>query len=438
MFIMNTICVVEKGLHFCVISTEQAYLHFIKQYYNQAIMKILVLNCGSSSIKYKFLNLETNEVLASGGMEKIGLKGSFLKHQTAGCDKVKIDGEVLDHQVGIEYILGVLQSEEHGCMKSLDEIDAVGHRVVHGGEVFKGSVLINDEVIAEMEKCIDLAPLHNPPNLKGIAAISALIPNVPQVGVFDTAFHQTMPKYAYMYGIPKSLYEKYKVRRYGFHGTSHRYVYQHACEFLGLDPNKAKIVNCHLGNGSSLCAIDGGKSVDTSMGFTPVEGMLMGTRAGDLDIGAVTYIMEKEGLSAEATSTLFNKHSGLLGVSGVSSDAREIEDAAFKEGNEDALLALQMFRYRVKKYIGSYIAVMGGCDVITFTGGIGENSDIDRAAICDNLEFLGIKIDPSKNDGVRGKDAIISTDDSKVKVCIIPTDEELMIAKETNRIVSAL
>ena len=282
-----------------------------------------------------------------------------------------------------------------------------------------------------MEKCIDLAPLHNPPNLKGIYAISALIPHVPQVGVFDTAFHQTMPDYAYMYGIPKSLYEKYKVRRYGFHGTSHRYVSEHVCEFLGVDYHKTKIINCHLGNGGSICAIDCGKSVDTSMGFTPVEGLLMGTRAGDLDIGAVTYIMDKEKINTESASTLFNKHSGMLGVSGVSSDAREVEDAAYKNGNKDALLAIHIFQYRIKKYIGSYIAAMGGCDVLTFTGGIGENSDIDRAAICDGLEFLGIEIDTNLNDGLRGKDAVISKDNSRITVCVIPTDEELMIASET-------
>lgn len=399
-------------------------------------MKVLVLNCGSSSIKYQFLNLENQETLASGVMEKIGLKGSFLKHQTGEEPKVKLEGEVLDHQVGIEYILGVLLSEKHGCLKSLEEIDAVGHRVVHGGEDFKGSILIDDKVIAQMEKCIDLAPLHNPPNLKGIYAISALIPHVPQVGVFDTAFHQTMPAHAYMYGIPKSLYEKYKVRRYGFHGTSHRYVSEHVCEFLNLDYNKTKVINCHLGNGGSICAIDCGKSIDTTMGFTPVEGLLMGTRAGDLDIGAVTYIMDKENINTDSASTLFNKHSGMLGVSGVSSDAREVEDAAYKHGNKDAALAIKIFQYRIKKYIGAYIAAMGGCDVITFTGGIGENSDIDRASICEGLEFLGVDLDSEKNDGLRGKDAVISKDSSRIKVCVIPTDEELMIASETELVLA--
>lgn len=394
-------------------------------------MKILVLNCGSSSIKYKLLNMETNETIASGVMEKIGLKGAFLKHQSGEQKKVKLEGEVLDHQVGIECILGVLTDPKIGCLTTLDEIDAVGHRVVHGGEEFKGSVIITDEVITQMEKCIELAPLHNPPNLKGIYAISALMPSKPQVGVFDTAFHQTMPARAWMYGIPKSLYNKYKVRRYGFHGTSHRYVSEYACKSLGLDYSKAKIINCHLGNGSSICAIDGGKSIDTSMGFTPVEGLLMGTRAGDLDIGAVTYIMDKEGIGTEAATTLFNKHSGMLGVSGISSDARDLEHAEYKEGNQDAALALDIFRYRIKKHIGAYIAAMNGCDVITFTGGIGENSFLHRRLICENMEYLGIEIDESKNYGVQGVEQTISTENSRIKVCIIPTDEELTIAADT-------
>lgn len=399
-------------------------------------MKILVLNCGSSSIKYKLLNMDNNDTLASGAMEKIGLKGTFLKHQSGEQDKVKLVGEVLDHQVGIEYILGVMTDSKIGCVNSLDEIDAVGHRVVHGGEEFKGSVIITDEVIAQMEKCIELAPLHNPPNLKGIYAVAALMPTKPQVGVFDTAFHQTMPKKAWMYGIPKSLYNKYKVRRYGFHGTSHRFVSEHACEFLGLDYSKTKIINCHLGNGSSMCAIDGGKSVDTSMGFTPVEGLLMGTRVGDIDLGAVTYIMDKEGIDSESATTLFNKHSGLLGISGVSSDMREVEQAAFKEGNEDALLATQVFQHRIKKYIGAYIAGMGGCDVLTFTGGIGENSSIERGFICKDMEFLGIKIDEAKNNKAYGIDYDISSEDSRIKVCVIPTDEEFTIAADTLALLS--
>jgi len=376
-----------------------------------------------------------NSTIASGAMEKIGLKGSFLQHQNEGQDKIKLEGEVLDHQVGIDYIIGVMTDPKIGCISSLDEIDAIGHRVVHGGEEFKGSVLIDDNVIAKMEECIDLAPLHNPPNLKGIHAVSTLMPDKPQVGVFDTAFHQTMPPSAYMYGIPKKLYDKYKVRRYGFHGTSHRYVSEHACKFLGLDYKKTKVINCHLGNGSSICAIDGGKSVDTSMGFTPVEGLLMGTRAGDLDIGAVTYIMEKENVSPDAANTLFNKHSGLLGISGVSSDLRDIEEAGLEQGHEDAMLALSVFRARIKKYIGAYIAIMGGCDVLTFTGGIGENSIIERKALCKDMEFLGIKLDEEKNN-IRAVDRVISADDSRIKVCIIPTDEEFMIAEETLRLVN--
>jgi len=397
-------------------------------------MKVLVLNCGSSSIKYKFLNMTDNSTIASGVMEKIGLKGSFLKHQNKGQDKIKLEGEVLDHQVGIEYIIGVMLDARIGCISSLNEIDAVGHRVVHGGEAFKGSVMISDAVIAQMEKCIELAPLHNPPNLKGIYAITSLMPKTPQVAVFDTAFHQTMPDYAFMYGIPKSLYNKYKIRRYGFHGTSHRFVSHKACEYLNVDYQKTKIISCHLGNGSSICAIDGGQSIDTSMGFTPVEGLLMGTRAGDLDIGVVTYIMDKENIDTQAASTLFNKHSGLLGISGISSDARDVEEAALKHHNKDAQLALKIFQYRIKKYIGSYIAAMGGCDVLTFTGGIGENSAIDRELICENMAYLGIQLDPVKNREYSGKEAVISKADAHVKVCVIPTDEELMIAQESIKV----
>lgn len=393
-----------------------------------------MLNCGSSSIKYKLLNMANNSTIASGAMEKIGLKGSFLQHQNEGHEKVRLEGEVLDHQKGIEYIIGVMIDPKIGCIASLEEIDAVGHRVVHGGEEFKGSVIIDKTVIDKIEECIDLAPLHNPPNLKGIYAVEALLPNKPQVGVFDTAFHQTMPKSAFMYGIPKTLYKKHKIRRYGFHGTSHSYVSQHVCDFLGLDYSKTRVINCHLGNGASICAIDGGKSVDTSMGFTPVEGLLMGTRAGDLDIGAVTYIMDKENVSIESANTLFNKHSGILGISGVSSDLRDIEDAALNNGHEDAMLALEIFRARIKKYIGAYIANMGGCDVLTFTGGIGENSIIEREALCKDMDFLGVTLDLEKNN-IRAKDALISSDDSRIKVCVIPTDEEYMIAKETYQLV---
>jgi acetate kinase len=396
-------------------------------------MKILVLNCGSSSIKFQFFNMTDHSVLAKGLVDKIGLNGSCLKLTKENGEKVVFEGEILDHKAGIEYVLGVLTSEKHGCIKNLSEINAVGHRVVHGGEWFNSSVLITNEVIKALEKCIDLAPLHNPPNLKGIEAIQELIPDVKQVGVFDTAFHQTMPKHAFMYGIPYTLYEKYSIRRYGFHGTSHRYVSQRACEVLGLDSGTQKVITCHLGNGGSVTAILNGKSVDTSMGFTPVEGLLMGTRAGDLDIGVVTYLMEKEKIGTDSASTLFNKHSGLLGVTGISSDARDVEEAA-DNGNEQAQLALKMFDYRVKKYIGAYAAAMNGCDILVFTGGIGENSATNRFGICNGLEWLGFEIDETKNNGLRGKEAVISKDGSRVKIMVVPTDEELMIALDTEKI----
>ncbi|HNX12879.1 MAG TPA: acetate kinase, partial [Paludibacteraceae bacterium] len=384
-------------------------------------MKILVLNCGSSSVKYKLLDMTSKEVLGSGGVEKIGMKGSFLKHTKQNGEKVILEGEVLEHQLAIEYILGVLTSEKHGCIKNMEEIDAVGHRVVHGGEKFNSSVVITDEVIRNIEACIEIAPLHNPPNLAGIFAISDLLPQVPQVAVFDTAFHQTMPEHAYMYGIPYSLYKKYGIRRYGFHGTSHRYVSRRACEFLGLDYNKTKIITAHIGNGGSITAIENGKSVDTSMGFTPVEGLMMGTRSGDVDLGVVTYLMEKEMISTSATTTLFNKHSGVLGVSGISSDMRDIEKA-ISEGNQRAKLALGMYEYRIKKYIGSYAAVLNGFDVLVFTGGVGENQTITRERICNGLSYLGIEIDPEIN-RIRGEELLISTSNSRVKVVVIPTDE---------------
>jgi acetate kinase len=402
-------------------------------------MKILVLNCGSSSIKYQLFNMTGDDwgVLAAGVVEKIGLKGSFLKHQKEGNEKVLLEGEILDHQTGIDYILGVLVSERHGCIKSLEEIDAVGHRVVHGGEEFNSSVFITNDVVRKMEECIDLAPLHNPPNLKGIEAITQLLPSVPQCGVFDTAFHQTMPKEAYMYAIPQSLYKKYGIRRYGFHGTSHRYVSRRACEILGVDYNTQKIISCHLGNGASICAIKNGVSVDTSMGFTPLEGLVMGTRAGDLDLGAVTYIMDKELIGTRSASVLFNKHSGMLGLTGISSDMREIESAA-AQGNDSALLGLKIYDYRIKKYIGSYAAAMGGVDIVVFTGGIGENGDSTRAGVCEGLEFLGVEVDPAKNKGMRGEEQVISPDGSKVKVMVVPTNEELVIAQDTKAIVEEL
>ncbi len=398
-------------------------------------MKILVLNCGSSSIKYKLFDMESNEVVAQGGIEKIGLKGSFLKFPLPNGDKVVLEGEILEHQAGIEYILGVLTSKKYGVIKSLDEIDAVGHRVVHGGEVFNTSVLINDEVIKKMEECIELAPLHNPPNLAGVYAVKELMGSIPQVGVFDTAFHQTMPPEAYMYGVPYSLYEKYAIRRYGFHGTSHRYVSHKACEILGVPYESQRIISAHIGNGGSLAAIKGGVSVDTSMGMTPVEGLLMGTRAGDVDAGIVSYIMEKENIGPQAISTLVNKHSGLLGISGVSSDMREIR-AAIADGNERAKLAYDMFVYRIKKYIGAYTAALGGVDILLFTGGIGENAFYIREQIGRELEFLGIKLDEEKNSKTFGEEAIISTPDSKITVMVVPTDEEFMIASDTLDIVS--
>lgn len=397
-------------------------------------MKILVLNCGSSSVKYKLLDMTSKEVLGSGGVEKIGMKGSFLKHTKQNGEKVILEGEVLEHQLAIEYILGVLTSEKHGCIKSMEEIEAVGHRVVHGGEKFNSSVVITDEVIQNIEACIEIAPLHNPPNLAGISAISDLLPQAPQVAVFDTAYHQTMPEHAYMYGIPYSLYKKYGIRRYGFHGTSHRYVSRRACEFLGLDYESTKIITAHIGNGGSITAIENGKSVDTSMGFTPVEGLMMGTRSGDVDLGVVTYLMEKEMISTGATTTLFNKHSGVLGVSGISSDMRDIENA-IAEGNQRAKLALDMYEYRIKKYIGSYAAVLNGFDVLVFTGGVGENQTITRERICNEMSYLGIEIDPEINK-IRGEELELSTLNSRIKVVVIPTDEEYMIASDTMELVT--
>ncbi len=393
-------------------------------------MKIIVLNCGSSSIKYQLFEMPSKQVLAKGLVDKIGLKGASIKHKRSDGTEAKIEGEILDHQAGIEYLLGILMSEKYGSIKSLHEIDAVGHRVVHAGEKFSGSVYINDEVVHALEECIDLAPLHNPPNLKGIYAMKALLPEVPQVGVFDTAFHQTMPPKAYLYGIPYALYEKYKVRRYGFHGTSHKYVSARACEILGLDYDQQKIITCHLGNGASMAAICKGKSVDTTMGMTPIEGLIMGTRAGDLDVGALLYIADKEETSIQFTSTLVNKFSGMLGISGVSSDMRDIEVAA-EGGNERAKVAMEMYQYRVRKYIGAFAAAMGGLDLIVFTGGIGENDTVTRTRSLDGLVFLGVDINEELSLKTRGKEVLISTPESKVKVIVVPTDEELMIATDT-------
>ncbi len=399
-------------------------------------MKILVLNCGSSSIKYKLFEMESKEVIAQGGIEKIGMKGSFLKATLPDDSKLMLEGEVLEHRAGIEYILGVLLSEKYGCLKSLDEIEAVGHRVVHGGEHFNESVLIDDEVIERLIECIELAPLHNPPNLKGIYAIQELMPETPQVAVFDTAFHQTMPGHAYMYGIPHSLYEKYGIRRYGFHGTSHRYVSQRVCEFLGVPFEEQRIITAHIGNGGSVTAIKNGKSIDTSMGMTPVEGLIMGTRSGDVDPGVVSFIMEKEHMGTQGISTLLNKFSGVLGVSGISSDMREIEKGYF-EGNERAVLAMNMYNYRIKKFVGAYTASLGGLDILVFTGGVGENQALTREYVCKNMEYMGIELDEELNRSVRAKEIVISKPSSKVKVLIIPTDEELTIAQDTLEILRA-
>lgn len=391
-------------------------------------MKILVLNCGSSSIKYKLFDMDSKSVIAQGGIEKIGLPGSFLKLTLPGGEKKILEKDIPEHTVGVEFILQTLTSAEYGAIKSLNEINAVGHRMVHGGEKFSESVLLDKEVLEAFTACNDLAPLHNPANLKGVHAIDAILPDVPQIGVFDTAFHQTMPDYAYMYAVPYELYQKYGVRRYGFHGTSHRYVSQRVCDFLGVKPEGKRIITCHIGNGGSISAIKDGKCVDTSMGLTPLEGLMMGTRSGDIDAGAVTYIMEKESLTPAGVSDLLNKKSGVMGVSGVSSDMRELE-AASKAGNPRAVLAEKMYFYRIRKYIGAYAAAMGGVDIIVFTGGVGENQASCRAAACEGLEFMGVKLDAEKNK-VRGEEAIISTEDSKVTVTVIPTDEELMIASD--------
>ena len=381
-------------------------------------MKILVLNCGSSSIKYKLFDMDSQSVIAQGGIEKIGLPDSFLKLTLP------------EHTVGVEFILNTLTSAEYGAIKSLDEINAVGHRMVHGGEKFSESVLLTPEVLEAFTACNDLAPLHNPANLKGVRAIEAILPNVPQIGVFDTAFHQTMPDYAYMYAVPYELYQKYGVRRYGFHGTSHRYVSKRVCEFLGESAEGKKIITCHIGNGGSISAIQDGKCMDTSMGLTPLEGLMMGTRSGDIDGGAISFIMEKEGLDAAGISNLLNKKSGILGVFGESSDMRDLDTAA-KAGNPRAILAEKMYFYRIKKYIGSYAAALGGVDTIVFTGGVGENQSSARWESCKGLEFMGVKLDADKNNAIHGEEAVISTPDSKVKVVVIPTDEELMIASDT-------
>lgn len=393
-------------------------------------MKILVLNCGSSSIKYALYNMDDKSVMTSGGAERVGLDGAFVKVKLADGSKKQVMHDIPEHTEGVKFIFSLLTDPEIGVIKDLKEIDAVGHRMVHGGEKFNKSVLLTDEVLEAFEACSDLAPLHNPANLKGVKAVSELMPGLPQVGVFDTAFHQTMPAHSYLYAIPYELYKEYGVRRYGFHGTSHRYVSQRVCDFLGVNPADKKIITCHIGNGGSVSAVEGGKCVDTSMGLTPLEGLMMGTRSGDIDGGAITFIQKKLGLDADGMSNLLNKKSGLLGVTGVSSDMREI-DAAVEEGNELAKTALDMYNYRIKKYVGAYAAAMGGCDIIVFTAGVGENQAQMREEVCENMEYMGIKLDVEKNKTIHGEEAVISTPDSKVTVCVIPTDEELMIATDT-------
>lgn len=370
------------------------------------------------------------KVMAQGGVEKLGLPGSFLKFTAPNGEKVVLEKDLPEHTAAIDFILKTITHELYGCIKSLNEINAVGHRLVHGGSKFKESVLIDEEVVKMVEECIDLAPLHNPATLKGIAATTSLLPGVKQVGVFDTAFQQSMEPYAYMFPLPYEYYTKYGVRKYGFHGTSHRYVSRRACEYLGLDYQKQRIITCHIGNGASIDAIAYGKCIDTTLGLTPTDGLMMGTRCGAVDPGALIYIGNKEHLSFDELSDILNKKSGVLGISGVSSDMREIEDA-INQGNERAKLALAMYEYRIKKYVGSFIAAMGGVDVIVFTGGVGENSPETRQAVCNNMEFLGIELDESKNKGLRGKEALLTTEGSKVKVVVIPTDEELMIATDT-------
>ncbi|MBP1925481.1 acetate kinase [Sedimentibacter acidaminivorans] len=392
-------------------------------------MNVLVINCGSSSLKYQLINMNDESVLAKGLAERIGIEGSVVKHQAEGKEKVVIEEPMKSHKEAINIVLKSLVDPVYGAVKSLEEIDAVGHRVVHGGEKFAGSVKITDEVVNAMKECTDLAPLHNPPNIIGIEACKELLPNVPMVGTFDTAYHQTMPEVSYIYPLPYELYKELGIRRYGFHGTSHRYVAERAAALTGKDLKDLKIITCHLGNGASVTAIKGGKSVDTSMGLTPLEGLVMGTRCGDIDPAITTFLMNKKNMSAADLDNLMNKKSGVLGISGVSSDFRDIEEEAEK-GNKRAQLALDKFDYTVKKYIGSYAAAMGGVDVVVFTAGLGENSKDNRKEICSGLEFLGITIDDEKNN-TRGKEALISKDNGSVKVFVIPTNEELMIARDT-------
>lgn len=396
-------------------------------------MKVLVLNCGSSSIKYQMIETESQSSLAKGQVERIGMSSAVLTHQPAAKEKIRIVGEILDHSIAMEYVIAVLLSPNHGVINDKKEIAAVGHRVVHGGETFSGSVLITDEVLKALKDNIELAPLHNPPNLKGIAAAREHLPNIPQCGTFDTAFHSAMPHHAFLYGIPYKLYKRYKIRRYGFHGTSHKFVSDRAALLLNKPIEELKIITAHLGNGASMAAVKYGKSIDTTMGFTPLEGLLMGTRSGDLDPSIITYVMGKEELSISEVNTMLNKHSGLAGISGESSDMREIEQAV-SEGDKKATYAFNVFSYRIKKYVGAYSAAMGGLDALVFTGGIGENSSNVRKAVCSNMEYLGIMLNLDKNENPEGE-AILTEDESQVKVLRIPTNEELVIAMDTEKIV---
>ena len=398
-------------------------------------MKILVLNCGSSSVKYKLIDTATDNVMAEGGVEKIGLPDGFLKYKLADGSKAIKELGLVDHKGAVKAVLDILTDPELGCISSYDEIDAVGHRVVHGAEKFSKSVLITDEVLQQVKECYDLAPLHNPANVTGIEAVEEILPGIPQVGVFDTAFHQTMPAKSYMYALPYRFYKEDGVRRYGFHGTSHRYVSARVYEILGVDIEKQRIITCHIGNGGSITAVFHGKSIDTSMGLTPTEGLMMGTRVGDVDPGALTFLMKKHNLTVDQLQTIINKESGVLGVSEISSDMREIE-AAVNAGDERAKLALDMYEQRIIKYIGAYAAEMGGVDIIVFTGGVGENQTGLRANVCAPLGFMGVTLDKDVNAKTRGTETVISTPESKVTVVVVPTDEELMIARDTEKIVN--
>ncbi len=398
-------------------------------------MNILVLNCGSSSIKYQFFDMDREFTLAKGMVARIGMTGAVVSHKPFDRPEVKVSGEILDHIVATSYVISILLSTNHGVIKDKSEINAVGHRVAHGGERFTQSMLITDEVLSEIRNLIDLAPLHNPHNIRGIQACKKTLPNIPQVAVFDTAFHHQMPPSAYIYGIPYILYKKYGIRRYGFHGTSHYFVSQRAADIIGKPLDELKVITCHLGNGASLAAVDRGVSVDTSMGFTPLEGLLMGTRSGDLDPAVILHIMGREELSLHEANTLLNKHSGLIGISGVSSDMREIIDAS-GSGHTNAKLGLDIYCYRLRKYIGSYAAAMNGLDAVVFTAGVGENSPVVRELTCHGLEFLGADIDQERNNAAIGKEMVISRDDSRVKILAIPTNEELVIARDTKNLIT--